>query len=142
MYVMYVVSVIHVINAMYVMYIMPARRTYNVSFPFHTMHCTMYENFQIQCIYEAVTQSARMYACTVHRRPGWKFRFPDACKNSLKAALSIYDFVTFWSETTDGSFSWHLRHTYLQGATYVHFTIQRMGLSPYSVWASPHTMYV
>lgn len=36
--------------------------------------------------------------------PGWKFRIPHAVKNSLKAAILIYDFVTFWPKATDGSF--------------------------------------
>ena len=165
-------------------------------------------------MYEAVTWSTQTYACTVSRRPGWKFRFPHPVKNNPKSVISIYDFVTFWSEATDCSFSQLLNkalyenpgiqcmyeavpwstccmysiqdvqagnsnfhtlsktaskqlflfmilslfglrrpmalfpgiwgiHIYREPHTmYVHFTIQRMRLSLYSVCASPHTMYV
>ena len=104
----------------------------------------MYGLISIQCTYEAVTGSIRTYAFAVSRRMGWKFRFPHAVKNSFKTAIFIYDFATVWPRATDGSFSsiWSM-HVYREPHTmYVHFTIQRMRLSPYSVWACPNTIYV
>ncbi len=69
--------------------------------------------------------------------------FPHAVKNSVKSDVSIYDLVTFWHKATDGSLSALDEYICMGPHTmYVSFTIQRMRLSPYSVWASPHTMYV
>ena len=64
------------------------------------------------------------------RRPGvWtnNIRFLNAVRKSLKTAISIYDFVTFWSQAT---FEAYMRIGSHRQCTYP---------SPYNVWQTLHT---
>ena len=65
-----------------------------------------------------------------------KIRFPHAIKNSLKTAISIYDFVTFWPEATDGSF-FSSFEAYMCMVSHMQCTYT----SPYNVWQTLHTTY-